>query len=396
MANQEPLARVQRHPADNRDDIEHAEVARILSELPDNHPARAAYLSAAPETLESISLGDLITDRPDLVERLMAARISRSARTRALRCIRRDSHNNCSICGQRFKKGESAYMGQDAEGKPLYVGDCCAVKIRNLDLKESWGSWDFEIPSAHAQLWRYMDFAKFVSMLHARALYFPRADTLGDPFEGAQGIESNREQWRAKWLEITRNAARKLAASTNRDQPEWIEQRAQQMVKEFSEHNEGLLHHTYISCWHASDVESEALWRLYCPVGSSGLAVRTTKGALQNALGDDPDVLIGTVEYIDFETEFAGMNLPVFRKRKSLQHETEVRAVTQLRRFPYNRTIVGPVGISKPVDLALVLQEIVISPFAPPWFTTVLIGTLSTFGVSAPISSSKLLRKPFY
>lgn len=30
-----------RHPADYRDDIEHAEVAQIMSELPEDHPARA-------------------------------------------------------------------------------------------------------------------------------------------------------------------------------------------------------------------------------------------------------------------------------------------------------------------------------------------------------------------
>jgi hypothetical protein len=38
-----PLPRDRRHPADYRDDIEHAEVAAALSELPEDHPAAVAY-----------------------------------------------------------------------------------------------------------------------------------------------------------------------------------------------------------------------------------------------------------------------------------------------------------------------------------------------------------------
>lgn len=34
-------------------------------------------------------------------------------------------------------------------------------------------------------VWRYMDFAKLVSLLQHGALYFPRLDRLADPFEGS-------------------------------------------------------------------------------------------------------------------------------------------------------------------------------------------------------------------
>jgi hypothetical protein len=37
----------------------------------------------------------------------------------------------------------------------------------------------------NAVIWRYMDIAKFVWLLEHEALYFPRADLLGDPHEGA-------------------------------------------------------------------------------------------------------------------------------------------------------------------------------------------------------------------
>ena len=41
----------------------------------------------------------------------------------------------------------------------------------------------FRPPPEEAVLWRYMDFTKFVSLLSTNALYFARADTLGDPLK---------------------------------------------------------------------------------------------------------------------------------------------------------------------------------------------------------------------
>ena len=43
----------------------------------------------------------------------------------------------------------------------------------------------FNPPPSDAVLWRYMDFTKFVSLLEKQALFFARADRLGDPFEGS-------------------------------------------------------------------------------------------------------------------------------------------------------------------------------------------------------------------
>jgi hypothetical protein len=39
------LPRDKRHPADYRDELEHAEVPVVLGELPEDHPARIAYYS---------------------------------------------------------------------------------------------------------------------------------------------------------------------------------------------------------------------------------------------------------------------------------------------------------------------------------------------------------------
>jgi hypothetical protein len=64
------------HRADYRDEREHAEVARILSELPAEHPARLAYAAGAREASDSISLTWLVADRPELVAALVEANLA--------------------------------------------------------------------------------------------------------------------------------------------------------------------------------------------------------------------------------------------------------------------------------------------------------------------------------
>jgi hypothetical protein len=73
----------QRHPADYRDELEHAEVARILSEIPEQHPARVAYATGAREAPDSISLSWLVADRFDMVQALVNANMAAYGRVLA-------------------------------------------------------------------------------------------------------------------------------------------------------------------------------------------------------------------------------------------------------------------------------------------------------------------------
>ena len=44
----------------------------------------------------------------------------------------------------------------------------------------------FEKPhDLNIKIWRYLDFTKFASLIDKQALFFSRADCLGDPFEGS-------------------------------------------------------------------------------------------------------------------------------------------------------------------------------------------------------------------
>ena len=83
MATVKPLPANLRHPSDYRDDVEHVEVARILSDLPDRHPARTAYASGAWEGANTLSLSRLCANRLDVVERLIAVYSAHAERVRA-------------------------------------------------------------------------------------------------------------------------------------------------------------------------------------------------------------------------------------------------------------------------------------------------------------------------
>jgi hypothetical protein len=75
------LAPERRHRANYRDEIEHAEVAQILSALPERHPARVSYTAGAREASDSISLTWLVADRRDVVWALTEANLAAWGRT---------------------------------------------------------------------------------------------------------------------------------------------------------------------------------------------------------------------------------------------------------------------------------------------------------------------------
>jgi hypothetical protein len=307
-----------------------------------------------------------------------------------LRKLERDSHSACSICGRPFREGETSHSGYDAECKPLYVGDCCASRLFETAARYYWTPRPFEIPPDSASLWRYMDLAKFVSMLRDRCIHFARADQLGDRWEGARGSQTRKTLWDYHYMQFfeksIRNPPEGYTCEKSDDQ---IRAEATRLLEQLNATRIADLHRTYVSCWHENDSESEALWRLYCPPHTVGLAARTTFEKLKRMFDNDLSVEIGRVKYIDFRTEFANVNDAIFRKRKSLQHEQEVRAVIR------HDSEDDDIGITREVNLSALIEEVVVSPFAPSWFKSVVLDLVQRYEAPMPIRTSELLSSPF-
>lgn len=235
-----------------------------------------------------------------------------------------------------------------------------------------------EIPDWSARIWRYMDFAKFVSMLQNEALYFPVVAELGDELEAA-----------SPRLPGDATALEQAHAFSN-----WSLARC--------------IH--FASCWHLADGESAAMWSLYAG-RHQGIAVQSSLMALSSAfpVADQEDtrkiVKIGIVQYIDPAREespqlFSNLYRQVLRKREWYRYENEMRLICSP---PDNW--VEPVSVDQPggfersgiwvrCNLREMIQSVVVAPMAPPYLLPAVTEVFKRFGFDpAIVKTSELVER---
>ena len=227
----------------------------------------------------------------------------------------------------------------------------------------------FNPPPPEEVLWRYLDFTKFVSLLDTKALFFARIDKLDDRFEGTL-----------------------FRAIEDRCSPEFT--REVQKLRQW----------VGVNCWHANDYESDAMWKMYG--AETGVAIRTTCQGLISSLADNSSVVhIGKVQYVDYDTVNVPSEavekyiLPLFLcKRKHFEHEREVRALTHdIPREKVQIDLSKPVwddGKPYTVDLNHLIDVVVVSPLAQPWFIELVTSVAGKYGLSAEVRQSSMSESP--
>jgi hypothetical protein len=264
---------------------------------------------------------------------------------------------------------------------------------------------NLSVPPDDTPLWRYLDFARFMALLDSASLWFARADTFSDQYElavpaadmtaarsGATAILADRR--------TREGIARYLAAVTGRPGIEiagLADSEIGGLLLRFASRA------LYISCWQEDEDESAGMWESFVQ-GNNGVAVRTTFGALRDVLdagSADRDVFLGRVEYLDYRAGSWGdfhWFAPAFHKRRVFRQEQEVRAVVV---WPNYRDLAdgtadfpAVAGIVVPVDLARLIQGIVIAPKASPWLPGLVTSVLHRYGLSTVPVSSELARGP--
>lgn len=226
------------------------------------------------------------------------------------------------------------------------------------------------------EIWRYMDFTKFVALLHLKALFFTRADQFDDPFEGSLSH---------------------INLKTLQDNTSQVYNESQRYV--FAR----LPHFMFVNCWHANDHESAAMWRLYLSA-REGVAIQSTVGRLKAAIAAYPQtIVIGEVRYIDYDKEKVPTNsliMPFLRKRKSFEHEREVRALfhdIRIYEDKANRTLHinleepenGP-GVNVPISVPDLINRVIVAPTAPQWFQELVDSMMPLFGFDLEVRQSRL------
>ena len=232
------------------------------------------------------------------------------------------------------------------------------------------GPWQLSEPEPTATLWRYMSFAKFCSMLERRTLFFSLVGDMEDRHEGfiyppvSRDRSDLRQQMERVTLDLLRNAAR--AALVN--------------------------------CWTESHYESHLMWTTYA--STEGVAVRTTFHDLRESMGSGAElpVRFGQVKYVDYrQSEVPRLGwAPLFHKRMEYRSENEVRAVLPGPRWdtgnlpdvPLDPDVAEHRGRHIPVNLEILIKQVVVPPHAAPWFAEVVRSAVQRSPVTVPVTQS--------
>jgi hypothetical protein len=240
----------------------------------------------------------------------------------------------------------------------------------------------FNVPDEKATIWRYMDLAKFISMLEKRALFFCRSDLFDDRFEGSY----------PKGSAIEAAIADALVPA---DRTGW----ANQMVTGRRQLREAVL----VNCWHINEHESAAVWKLYLQ-SDKGIAIKSTVQRLIDAVKCAEEVWIGAVQYRDYDVAaLPSPNVyePFVSKRKSFEHERELRAVI----FDEERwagvagtwpVVKSDRGTLASTDLDRLIEEVRILPGAPSYFRDSLVSLFNKYCLAKDVNQSSLDDTPLY
>jgi hypothetical protein len=118
------------------------------------------------------------------------------------------------------------------------------------------------------------------------------------------------------------------------------------------------------SCWYGSEIESDAMWRLYC--GHFGVAITTSVSQLKTAvkcfvpkvLSGDFKLFLAKVFYDDAPSSSG--TPPWMVKRRAFRHEHEVRLYVD---YP----LVHAPGFSLQIDPNRLIKRITVTPYALQW-----------------------------
>ena len=229
----------------------------------------------------------------------------------------------------------------------------------------------YQPDNSSVKVWRYLDLPKLIDLLQTRSLYFARVSSLDkDPFEGSPTkgtlklIEAIKEEY-------IRNGLEKIIPSAKDS--------------------------TYINCWHASSVESVALWEQY-GTEAGAIAIQSTYDKLAEAFPSDPGktVYMGMIQYKDYTDPDEYTNFPdnsiintislFFHKRIEYQHEKEVRAL-----IPLSPEVVNDQdGIKINIDVDKTIEEIRMRPRTPKWITEVVTKLIKKYDLHLKVKPSQL------
>ena len=230
-------------------------------------------------------------------------------------------------------------------------------------------------PPSDAILWRYMDCTKFVSLLQQQALFFARADKLGDTFEGS--LSSANREFTTLRAELGVGFL--------------LQSRILQM---------DMRRYILISCWHESPHESAAMWNLYSSE-TKGIAIKTDFDSFKKSLTTSQDIWVGRVSYVDYDSYLipeGNFVYPFLHKRHNFEHEREVRAIALILPSKDGKADLSQeicdIGKCFEVNLSFLIQEVIVAPRVSNLFLKHIKSLAASYNIEAPVRKSRLADSP--
>lgn len=249
------------------------------------------------------------------------------------------------------------------------------------------------------KIWRYMDFTKYVSMLDSGSLYFARADLLGDPFEGSSSQANI-----ALRPEVYRDMIEEMGKANPAN-----EDAGMGWLPFWSKTNQLNRYTVYVNSWHMNEYESAAMWDLYATNRAEAIAIQSRFAKLRDCLPSQVDVgledpaptFVGEVRYIDYQTDWlpeGNLFYPFVHKRKSFEHERELRAVINDRfQGAFYSGSNSKTGYRVEVSLDDLIEAVYVAPTALDWFRDLVVTVTGKYGFAhKPIIRSSLSQDPMY
>ncbi|MDO6825608.1 hypothetical protein [Marinobacter sp. 1_MG-2023] len=263
---------------------------------------------------------------------------------------------------------------------------------------------------------RYMDLPKFVGLVQTRSLYFAKMSAFEDALEGGLTVDDFFKTSNAPaHIDLAINDIWPRAAETADERASRLkssklaqsEVSARQFPTPFGSYPRddaerlfpACREWIYVSCWHQSEYECAAMWPLYGRDKNS-VCIFSTDEQLKEAIAPDASydsLEIERVKYVcHINDSFSGNSLdPFIAKSKPYAFEREMRVVAwnsdlDLSTLPKNENS----GLLLGVDLGQLIQKLVVSPHADPWFKNIVKKLCEDARVSVEVEDSAIRMEP--
>lgn len=236
--------------------------------------------------------------------------------------------------------------------------------------------WENE-PDWDTPLWRYFKTQRFIELLESSTIYFAAAHQFEDRFEGCVAVQSPEYKLDPRYADM-----------------EFMERAFQELTRL-----------TKINCWHRTDFESDAMWKLYAD-DKKGVAVQTSLKKLTASL--QPFRLAnhygvenlwgGDIHYLDLTQVrlSPGMTERFFYKHQAFAWEREFRLAISLRMAEEFGVKVPDDGIKVGIDYVAMIDRVILGPSLGDEENQRISDAAATAGIADRLEVSTLLFNPRY